>query len=137
LVKAAWGTIGFRTPPKDNTIAAFALYTPDVKVTVNMLLSMEATPAAPGAGDVKETVVPAPQLGDPDRVTTSLEFEYKVITGVKATVQTTPDLPAIKLDSVNAGELTPINPLMMLGNVVTTVVPRRTFKLSIKTAEFW
>jgi hypothetical protein len=104
LVKAAWGTIGFRTPPKENTIAAFALNTPDVKVTVNMLLSMEATPAAPEAGDVNETVVPAPQLGDPDRVTTRMDPDEKGIDGTNNMDMVTFDDPATTEDRVIVGE---------------------------------
>jgi hypothetical protein len=53
----------------------FALKVPDVNVTVNTLLSMEAVPAAPVVGDVNVADVPAAQLGEPESVTMILESD--------------------------------------------------------------
>ncbi len=69
-----------------------------------MLLSMEATPAAPDAGDENETLVPAPQLGDPDSVTMSSEPEEKGIDGTKNIEMVTFDDPATTEDRVIVGE---------------------------------
>jgi hypothetical protein len=65
---------------------------------------MEATPAAPKAGDVNETELPAPQLGDPDRVTTRMDPDEKGIDGTNNMDMVTFDDPATTEDRVIVGE---------------------------------
>ena len=106
----------------------FALKVPDVNATVNTLLSMEAVPAAL-AGDVKVTLVAAAQLGAPERVTTSVEFDERDRDGNNTTDIVTFNASATTEDSVSDGaskrkmtpDDTPTEPIT--STEVFTVIP--------------
>jgi hypothetical protein len=101
----------------------FALKVPVVNVTVNTLLSMEAVPAAPVAGDVNVTAAFGVQLGEPVRVTISLALDGYAVAGVNVSDIITAEADAITLDSEIAGDAAPIDPLMMAGKVPSRLVP--------------
>jgi hypothetical protein len=127
-----------------------ALNSPDVSVivkrkTLEEIAVIEAVPDAPTEGDTKLSKLAVEQAGAaelaislvselPVNVTMILALDGMLKAGVNATVITTPEAPAITLDSEIAGDAAPNDPLWMAGKVPAPDVPRTTPLLFVTAA---
>jgi hypothetical protein len=127
-----------------------ALNSPDVSVivkrkTLEVMPVIVALPEAPTEGDTKLSKLSGEQAGAaelaislvwelPVNVTMILALDGMLNAGVNATVITTPEAPAITLDSEIAGDAAPNDPLWMAGKVPATDVPKTTPLLFVTAA---
>ena len=109
------------------------------------MLVIVAVPDAPTEGDTKLSKLAGEQAGAAEFATPEVkELPVNVImilaldgmlnAGVNATVITTPEAPAITLDSEIAGDAAPNDPLWMAGKVPAPDVPRTTPLLFVTAA---
>ena len=128
-----------------------ALNSPDISVIVKrntfevLVLVIVAVPDAPAEGDTKLSKLAGEQAGAAELATPEVEeLPVNVImiwaldgilnAGVNATVITTPEAPAITLDSEIAGDAAPNDPLRIAGKVPATDEPRTTPLLLVTAA---
>jgi hypothetical protein len=151
LVAAACAKYGLRTLPNENITSLLALNSPDVRVIVNkntllgLLGYIVAVPDAPPEGDTNLSKLAGEQAGAaafttveekelPVNVTVNLALDGMLKAGVNATVMTTPEAPAITLDSEIAIDAAPKDPFRIEGNVPDTDDPRTTPVLLVMEA---
>ena len=128
-----------------------ALNSPDVSVIVKrktlevLVPVIVAVPEAPTEGDTKLSKLAGKQAGAaefatpeveelPVNVTMILALDGMLNAGVNAIVITTPEAPAITLDSEIAGDAAPNDPLRIAGKVPATDAPRTTPFLFVTAA---